>query len=116
MIAPASVTATYSAIPRTRRAMPWPSRTTGSPRPNYGSRTGAFVRGLDDRGAEAFGSLRAAVREPLWSRACSGSALRSGEAEEKLLVVVVAEPVESPALLVVPAAGDRHEADRQPRY
>jgi len=38
----------------------------------------------------------------------------AAEAEQELLVAVVVEPVEQPAPTMVPAAGGRHEANREP--
>ncbi len=39
---------------------------------------------------------------------------RAAEAEQELLVAVIVEPVEQPALTVMPVAGGGHEADREP--
>ena len=39
--------------------------------------------------------------------------MQPGEAQQKLVVVVVREPVDRSSLVVVVAAGDRYEADRQ---
>src|SRR5437667_12820042 len=73
------------------------------------------------RSSGAFVGTRSRTRAP--SNGTSGSCaptvrprsrrMQPGEAQQKLVVVVVREPVDRSSLVVVVAAGDRYEADRQ---